>query len=137
MNHLAPVELSAIVVTHHARALLGRALRALDEATARSGAATEIIVVDNASTDGSSELVRSDHPWVRLERHARNTGFAGGVQHGLGVARGELVLLVNDDAELDPEALGRLLAVARAAPDAGAVTAQVRFHARPDVINTA
>jgi GT2 family glycosyltransferase len=81
--------------------------------------------------------VRERHPQARLERSERNVGFAGGVQLGLAVARGEWVALVNDDAEVEPDALALLLAAARARADVGVATGQVRFHSRPDVINTA
>ena len=66
-------------------------------------------------------------------RAGRNLGFAGGVVRGLEAAAGEWVLLVNDDAELEPGAVDALLATGRATSRAGTVTGQVRFHARRDV----
>jgi GT2 family glycosyltransferase len=127
-------ELSAIVVTHHAGVLLDASLTALERATA--DIAAEIIVVDNASA-GAAALIREQHPHARLERSDRNVGFAGGVQRGLAVAHGEWVALVNDDAEVEPDALALMLAAGRDRDDVGVVTGQVRFHARPTTINTA
>ena len=85
-----------------------------------------ILVVDNGSTDGTTELLagRDD---VEVVRSETNLGFAGGVALGLRHVRADLVLLVNDDAQVLPGAVAALLAAA-AAPGAekvGAFTAQV------------
>jgi GT2 family glycosyltransferase len=121
---------SAIVVTQHGGPLLDACLRSLRTALAPLGPDAELIVVDNGTAG-----IQADGASVVGER--RNLGFAGGVVRGLEAATGEWVLLVNDDAELEPDAVQPLLAAGRAAPRAGTVTGQVRFHARRDVINTA
>jgi GT2 family glycosyltransferase len=132
---------SAIVVTQHGGPLLDACLASLRVALAAIDAdpprgspgdppATEILVVDN-STDGVAA------EGARALRQGRNVGFAGGVAAGLAEAAGEWVLLVNDDAELEPGAAAALLEAGRAEPKAGSVCGQVRFHARRDVINTA
>ena len=121
---------SAIVVTHKGGPLLDACLRALRAALAPLGPDAELIVVDN----GSAGI---DAAGARVLRAERNLGFAGGVVRGLEAAAGEWVLLVNDDAELEPGAVDPLLATGRATSRAGTVTGQVRFHARRDVINTA
>jgi len=119
---------SAIVVTRRGGPLLEACLRALQASLA--GLDAELIVVDNGPGDVAAE-------GARVLRPGRNLGFAGGVTHGLESAGGDWALLVNDDAELEPDAAAALLAAGRADPRAGAVTGQVRFHARRDVINTA
>jgi GT2 family glycosyltransferase len=119
---------SAIVVTHRGGPLLDACLRALRVALAPLDA--EVIVVDNGTAGLAVE-------GARVLRQGRNTGFAGGVAAGLAAAAGEWMLLVNDDAELEPGAAVALLAAGRADPQAGTVCGQVRFHARRDVINTA
>ncbi len=121
---------SAVVVSQNGGPLLDACLRALRTALAPLGSDAELIVVDNGSPGIEAE-------GARVLRQARNLGFAGGVAAGLEAAVGEWVLLVNDDAELEPGALEPLLAAGRAAPRAGTVTGQVRFHARRDVINSA
>jgi GT2 family glycosyltransferase len=121
---------SAIVVSQNGGPLLDACLSALRAALAPLGPDAELIVVDN----GSAGI---DASGARVLRQERNLGFAGGVVRGLEAAVGEWVLLVNDDAELDPGAVEPLLAAGRAEPRAGSLTGQVRFHARRDVINTA
>ncbi|MCL5269456.1 MAG: glycosyltransferase family 2 protein [bacterium] len=65
-------------------------------------AAFEVIVVDNGSTDSTAALVRSDFPAVRLVQSGRNLGFAGGNNLGIAAARGEIIILLNDDTEAPP-----------------------------------
>jgi GT2 family glycosyltransferase len=121
---------SAIVVTQHGGPLLDACLAALRTALAPLGPEAELIVVDNSAAG-------IDAGEARVVGEGRNLGFAGGVVRGLEAAAGDWVLLVNDDAEVEPGAVQALLAAGRAAPSTGTVTGQVRFHARPDVINTA
>ena len=118
---------SAIVVTQNGGPLLDACLAALRAAL--SGVDAELLVVANGPGIEAAG--------ARVLRQERNLGFAGGVARGLEAAAGEWVLLVNDDAELEPGAVEPLLAAGAAVPGAGTVTGQVRFHARRDVINTA
>ncbi|HWH33419.1 MAG TPA: glycosyltransferase, partial [Egibacteraceae bacterium] len=65
---------------------------------------TEIVVVDNASHDGSADVVRA-HPDVRLVTNDRNRGFAGGANQGIGMAvriGADAFLVCNPDVRLDP-----------------------------------
>src|SRR5687767_990232 len=86
--------LSVIVVNRDGGSLLEPCLRAIEWAR---GPDSELIVVDNASADGSRDLVRREFPQTHLVELGENTGFSGGVAHGLQVARGEWVALVNND----------------------------------------
>jgi GT2 family glycosyltransferase len=60
----------------------------------------QVIVVDNGSTDGTPDLVARSFPWACLIRLERNLGFAGGVNRGLEVAQGDLLILINQDVVL-------------------------------------
>ncbi|MBN1581364.1 MAG: glycosyltransferase family 2 protein, partial [Anaerolineae bacterium] len=91
-----------------------RDLPACLDALLSQQANVEIVVVDNGSGDGSADLVAECYPQVRLIRHRRNQGFAGGCNAGLQAARGDLLILLNQDTVVQA---GWLQAVASAAQD--------------------
>jgi GT2 family glycosyltransferase len=128
-------EVTAIVVHLRGRELLAACLGSLRAALA--GLDGEIVVVDNASDDGSRELVRSDYADVRLVELDTNRGFAGGVNAGVAASAGRFVLTLNDDATIAPEAVERLLAALHADDRAACAAAQMRFSAAPGVVNSA
>lgn len=70
--------------------------------------ADEVIVVDDASTDGTAELLAREAPDVRVIRLPSNVRFAGAANAGIAAARGELVLLLNSDARVEPGAVAAL-----------------------------
>lgn len=80
---------------------------------------TEIFVVDNASTDGSPEMVAKRFPWVRLIRNRENVGFARANNQAIALAQGRYVLLLNSDAQLTPGALEAMIGCLDADPQAG------------------
>ena len=95
---------------------LERCLRALDRPQ------YEVIVVDNASTDGSVELVRGQFPEVTLLPLSSNLGYGTAANRGIEAAAGSFVLLVNADAwPRDPDAVRRLVACAERSGEAGLV----------------
>lgn len=114
----APV-LTAVVVNYNDRANIGRCLASLFEATRTLSA--EIIVVDNASTDGSPEAVAAGFPSVRLVRNAENVGFSKANNQAIRSSRGEFILCLNTDAALRPGALDGLLDELRRNPGTGIV----------------
>jgi GT2 family glycosyltransferase len=89
------------------------------------GLVLEVIVVDNASTDGSPQMVRNQFPRAKLIESQENLGFARGNAVALREASGEYLLLLNPDAVLQPQAVARLCAALDACPDLGAVGAQL------------
>ena len=100
----------AVVVTYNRRDLLLESLAALAAQARRPDA---VIVVDNASTDGSARAVAAAHPEVQLLPMTRNTGGAGGFAVGLEAALADdadLVWLMDDDTVPEPGALDELLA---------------------------
>jgi len=78
-------------------------------------------VVDNASTDGTVEMLQQDLAWVDILPSPTNLGFAAGNNLGLERTRGEYILLLNPDAELAPEAISVMLGALEAHPRAGIV----------------
>lgn len=85
----------------------------------------EIIVVDNASTDGSAAMVRDEFPAVRLVASERNLGYPGGNNVGLRMAQGRYLMILNPDTQVHPGALAAMVAYADAHPDVGVVGPQL------------
>jgi hypothetical protein len=100
--------LSIIIVSHNARADLERCLESLVNHPPRID--HEIVVVDNASTDGSAEAVRSHWTGVRLIDAGANLGFARANNLAIRQTFGELILLLNSDTTVRPGALDALVA---------------------------
>jgi N-acetylglucosaminyl-diphospho-decaprenol L-rhamnosyltransferase len=111
-------ELAVVIVNHNAGAYLIRCLRSVLE---RSGdVELEIVVVDNASTDGSAEEAAAAFPQARLIR-CENRGFAAGVNVGIRVTSAPSVLVLNPDVEIVSGTLAELVRLAEARPRAGAI----------------
>jgi GT2 family glycosyltransferase len=96
-----------VIPTMNARDLLADALESLDGQTRK---AAEVVVVDNASTDGTAELVAERFPEVRLLRNERNLGFGAAVNRGAREMDGDALVLVNNDTVCEPDFLERLCA---------------------------
>ena len=88
----------------------------------RERPSTEILVVDNASADGSADLVHQRYPWVRLIANTSNLGFAAACNQAIQIAAGRYVVLLNPDAEVEPTALAVLVSFMEAHPEAGAAS---------------
>ena len=88
--------LSIIIVSYNTRDVLGQCLENLN--TIGIDVPHEILVVDNASSDGSPKLVEESHPEVILVKNSHNKLFAGGCNQGAAIARGECLLFLNSDA---------------------------------------
>jgi len=86
---------------------------------------TQIICVDNASTDESAALIHSEHPDVRVLTQPVNLGFAGGVNAGMSIAQGELLVLLNQDCIVTPGWLDSLASTIAANPTCGIVGAVI------------
>lgn len=95
----SPPELSVIIVTWNSMNVIRECLKCLY--TTISDIHAEIIVVDNQSTDGTPDLIKSDFPMVNLIRSPENRGFTGGNNLGFSIASGRFVLLLNPDAFLN------------------------------------
>ncbi|MGY6631115.1 MAG: glycosyltransferase family 2 protein [Wenzhouxiangella sp.] len=108
---------SLIMLSFNTRELTRRSLKHLIGASA--GLDSEIIVVDNASHDGSADLIEREFAEVRLIRAPHNLGFAGGNNLGARQARGDYLVLVNSDAFLQGDALARGLARMQDQPQVG------------------
>lgn len=120
---MEPPRLSVCLVNWNTRDLLARCLETLAEYP--PNCSYEVLVVDNASADGSAALVAERFPDVRLFANNANLGYAAGNNQALSAARGELLLLLNPDIEILPEALAKLVDFMDAHPRAGASAPQL------------
>ena len=114
-----PEPVHAVVVNWNGA---GETLGCLESLAALRPPLAAVHVVDNASSDDSVSRILAAHPEVRMHQNARNEGFAGGVNPGIRSALesgAAWVLLMNNDARCEPDAVARLLAAARERPDAG------------------
>jgi GT2 family glycosyltransferase len=129
-----PPEVSVVIVTWNGRRYLDACLTAL---AAQRGVAWEAIVVDNASTDGTSEYLRAQYPWVRVITLDTNRGFAGGNNAGVAAARGRFVALLNNDTVVEPGWLAAL----RGGVDEGAgfalTTSRIVYLHDPTILDSA
>jgi N-acetylglucosaminyl-diphospho-decaprenol L-rhamnosyltransferase len=111
------MDLSIIIVSWNTRDLLAACLASV-RAFPPAGWTFDVWVVDNASTDGSAEMVRQQFPDVHLIETGANLGFAGGNNLAIERSNGRYLLLLNPDTELLPDALTELLAFMESQPAA-------------------
>ena len=124
----------AVVINWNGREVLEPCLRTL---LASSYPNLSVLVVDNASTDGSAQFVRDEFPSVSVSEQSSNLGFAAGVNVGLRSALEEgadYVLLLNNDIELDGNAVSALVEAALAHPESAFVGPLIYYADRPSVI---
>lgn len=114
---IARVDVSICIANWNCKDLLRRCLASLFSAP--QGARFEVIVVDNASADGADDMVAAEFPQVDLVRNSTNRGFAAASNQAAARATGRHFLFLNNDTEVPPYTLGRLLTHAQANPAAG------------------
>ncbi len=121
-------DISVIIVSWNVRDLLRACLQSLGlSAERQTPGAREIIVVDNASTDGSAAMVATEFPAVQLIANPENRGFSGGNNQGIARVRGRYVLFLNPDTVVVDDALGKMAAYLDAHDDVGVVGPQWRY----------
>lgn len=117
-------DVTVSVVSLNTQNLLAACLRTVEAST---GVTLDICVVDNHSTDGSTEMVRRDFPAVRLIRNSENRGFAAANNMAIRGVSSRYVLLLNPDTEVPPDAIASMVAFMDRTPDAAMCGPQVRF----------
>lgn len=122
MQEYPPRSVSVILVNLNRLDLLRNALRSLLDSPRAN---TEIIVVDNASSDGSAAMVAAEFPSVRLIRNTTNKGFCEANNQGIAIATGEFIALLNNDAEAGPGWLDALVQAIEKNPRAGMAASKV------------
>lgn len=118
-----PPAVSILIVNWNTREVLRDCLRTVYEQTQK--VPFEVIVVDNASEDGSVDMVNTAFPRVVLLANTTNRGFAAANNQGMEVARGRYVLLLNSDTLVLDGAIDKMVAFAEEHPEAAAVACRV------------
>ena len=117
------MEISFIIVNWNTKDLLRGCLDSI--AKTAGSLLHEIIVVDNASSDGSADMLTREYPSVRLIANSENRGFGAANNQGFAVMKGKYALLINTDAVLTEGAAGKLWSFAEANPRAAIVCGQL------------
>ncbi len=97
----------------------------------------EVIVVDDASRDGSLALLRRDFPEVRVVALPRNRGLAAACNAGAAAARGDALAMLNNDTETEPGWLAALVEALAARPEVGSVASKMLLFDRRDILHSA
>lgn len=116
---------SVLIPTWNGKDLLRPCLDSLAQQTFKD---FEVIVAENGSTDGTAEMLAQEFAWVRIVALERNLGFARGVQAAYDVARGALIVLLNNDTEAAPTWLAELVAAANDHPEAASFACKILLH---------
>jgi GT2 family glycosyltransferase len=119
-------DLSIIVVNYNTCQLLDDCLHSLADAVSPPGG-LEVIVVDNASSDGSQAMVQDKYPQVTLIASNENRGFSAANNMGTAEATGKYVLFLNSDTVVAADALVRPVEYMEAHPDVGALTIRLVY----------
>ncbi len=111
------VELSIIIVNYNVRDFLENALKSIERAI--EGINAEVFVVDNASEDGSVEMLKQKFPWVKVIANDRNLGFARANNQALKIAKGKYILLINPDTVVQEDTFKVLISFLESHPECG------------------
>ena len=112
------IKVSIIILSWNTQNLLRDCLKSLQDLPS---AGYEIIVIDNASTDGSAGMVVREFPEVRLTRNKKNLGFAAGNNQGINLSNGKLVLFLNSDTLVQERSVEKLTQFIEENNEVGAV----------------
>lgn len=114
---MSNLDLSVIILSYNTKDITARCLEkvrtAKEYSEKRLKNKVEVIVVDNASSDGSAQMVKSDFPWVKLVASKENLGFSRGNNIAMEESKNPLVLLLNSDVYVEEESLYKAIAYFR------------------------
>ncbi len=123
---------SIVIVNFNGRNYLDECLSALK---ANSDCPIEIILVDNASTDGSAEYLDTHYPDLNAIKNPVNTGYASGINLGAQAAKGKYLVFLNADVIVEPNWLSPIQEFLDATPDAGAINPCILLYQPTNMIN--
>jgi len=126
--------ISAIVLNWNGKDVIGACLRSLKNQTYSN---LEIILVDNASTDGSIEDVAPRFPNLHLIRNHTNLGYGGGNNEGIRAAGGKYLFILNSDTEIEKDCIERLWRALEEDPRVGVTTPKILFYDQRERVDAA
>jgi GT2 family glycosyltransferase len=122
-THMDKVDVSVIIVSWNTREMTCDCIRSVCDQT--KGLNYEVVVVDNASSDGSAQAVRDQFPDSMLIENTVNKGFAAANNQGIRIAKGRYVLLLNSDTIVLDDAIGKTAEYADSADDVAIVGCRI------------
>lgn len=126
--------ISVVVLNWNGNKVLENCLRSLYNQTYRP---LEIIVVDNASTDGSVDLLKQKFQDVHLIVNKKNLGFGAGNNIGILASKGKYIMILNNDTQLDPKCIEELKRSIEKDEKYGACASKILLASEPDIIDGA
>jgi GT2 family glycosyltransferase len=111
------IKVSVVIVVWNAQKYVAQCLQSLKRECPCSN--LEVIIVDNASTDGAPEFVQKDYPEIKLIRNSENFGFAKANNIGIAASTGDVICLINSDVEFTQNCFDPMLRYLSAHPDVG------------------
>lgn len=131
------IDVSVVIVNWDGLHFLNTCLSSLFSSLDRVDGDSEVILIDNGSTDGSVSFVEQQYPAVHIISNQENLGFSRANNQGFAVARGRYIVTLNNDTEVDARWLGEALAVLESDPSVGSCATQMRFMDRREQIHSA
>ncbi len=122
---MAESRIAAIIVSYNTRDLLLKSVASAVESAAAVDVSLELVVVDNASADGSVWAVKGSFPRARVLANRTNAGFGAACNQGIEITTAPLILLLNSDAQITPEALRALLECMKSVDRCGAAGCRI------------
>lgn len=115
--------LSIIIVSYNVKNILNDCINSLYKSL--KGFQFEIIVIENASTDNSGEMLYKHHPTINTIVNAKNIGFGAANNQGLAEAKGDFILLLNPDTIVFPDTIAKTLKFCQEHPEVGIVGCKI------------
>jgi GT2 family glycosyltransferase len=134
MNTLDSCLISVVILNWNGGQLVENCLMSLQGQTHRP---LEMIMVDNASTDGSVDLVKKRFPNVKLIVNEKNLGFGGGNNIGIRASRGRYIMILNNDTRLDPNCIEELKRCIEKDESYGACASKILLECEDNLIDAA
>lgn len=118
-------QLSVIIVTHNTETLISSLMGSLFTSLKHWGRKAEVVVIDNASNDGTRTLIKKEFLKVKLIENKDNYGYAKANNQGIKLAKGVYILLLNSDIILNSDVLTKMISYLEKNPEAGVVTCKL------------